>query len=276
MSRTWRAEDEPDAVALGLGGVVRCAVKIVPLVAVVFGGLAVHTLLRVLEAPIFGTRRPWTPNVTRWVCRWSLRIIGLGMSVEGRPLPGAGAMVANHGSWLDIFVLNAATPLYFVSKSEVANWPGIGWLARATGTMFIARETKSARVQTDLMSDRLAAGQKLCFFPEGTSTDSRRVLQFNSTLFQAFFKQEAAVSIQPVTVVYHPPDGATDPRFYGWWGGMTFGGHLVKVLSAPLQGRVEVILHDPLQSDAFPDRKALARAAGETVAKTHAARLTAI
>ncbi len=58
-----------------------------------------------------------------------------------------GALVANHSSWLDIFVLNAAEPVYFVSKAEVAGWPGIGWLARATGTLFIRRDPREAAVQ---------------------------------------------------------------------------------------------------------------------------------
>ncbi len=99
----------------------------------------------------------------------------------------------------------------------------------------------------------------MLFFPEGTSTDSLRILPFKSTLFAAFFTHgmDQIMHIQPVTVIYHAPPGQ-DARFYGWWGGMEFSPHLVKVLAAPRQGRVEVIFHAPLAVDAFPDRKALA------------------
>jgi 1-acyl-sn-glycerol-3-phosphate acyltransferase len=174
--------------------------------------------------------------------------------------------VANHGSWLDIFTLNAAQRVYFVSKSEVRDWPGIGWLARATGTVFIERRTREAGVHRDMIAERLAVGHKLLFFPEGTSTDGRRVLPFRSTLFDAFFKAgDSDLTIQPVTVVYLPPAGQ-DARFYGWWGDMEFGRHLLKVLAAPRQGEVEVTYHPPLEVGEFANRKDLARRAHEVVA----------
>ena len=60
---------------------------------------------------------------------------------------GPGAMVANHSSWLDIFVLNAAAPLFFVSKAEVAGWPGINILTRVTDTHFVVRDPRLAQDQ---------------------------------------------------------------------------------------------------------------------------------
>ncbi len=122
-----------------------------------------------------------------------------------------GAVVANHSSWLDIFTLNASQRIYFVAKSEVSGWPGIGWLARATGTVFITRKGTEAKRQQDLFEARLRAGHQLLFFPEGTSTDALRVLPFKPTLFQAFFTHglDRVLFIQPVTVVYHAPPART-------------------------------------------------------------------
>ena len=170
-----------------------------------------------------------------------------------------GAVVANHGSWLDIFALNACQRVYFVAKSEVANWPGIGWLARATGTVFIRRDPREAKAQQQLFEDRIRAGHHLLFFPEGTSTDARRVLPFKPTLFAAFYSHglEKVMQIQPVTVIYRAPEGE-DPRFYGWWGKMDFGPHLLKILAAPRQGEVEVVFHEPVDVADFPSRKLLA------------------
>jgi 1-acyl-sn-glycerol-3-phosphate acyltransferase len=177
-------------------------------------------------------------------------------------------MVANHASWLDIFTLNALARIYFVSKAEVARWPGIGWLARATGTVFIERRASAAKAQRDVFHERLARGHRLLFFPEGTSTDGRRVLPFKSTLFDAFFDEahREDVWIQPVTVNYRAPEGA-DPRYYGWWGDMDFGSHFAMVLAARRQGSVEVVFHDPVRVDDFDDRKALARHLEEVVAR---------
>ena len=230
--------------------------------ALIFGGLIVLLLLRLVERPIFGRQRPWTGRLVQAACRGFLRLIGLPVRVRGIPMRTGGAVVANHCSWLDIFVLNAAQRVYFVSKAEVAGWVGIGWTARATGTVFISRDRRDARSQTEVFRDRLAAGHKLLFFPEGTSTDGVRVLPFKSTLFAAFFDDQlrAGLHIQAVSIVYHAPEGQ-DPRFYGWWGDASFGWHLRQVLSQRRQGRVELIWHPPLAVADARDRKSLAAAA---------------
>lgn len=226
---------------------------------VTFGGLALLLALRLIERPLFGQARPWTPFVTQGVCRVAFVLLRLPLRVRGAPMSHVGAMVANHASWLDILALNACARIYFVAKSEVASWAGIGWLARATGTLFIQRKGTEAKAQQAQFEARLRAGHRLLFFPEGTSTDSRRILPFKSTLFAAFFTHgmEHVMHIQPASVIYSAPQGA-DPRHYGWWGDMSFGGHLLMVLATPRQGWVEVIFHPELAVDDFLDRKALA------------------
>ena len=235
-----------------------------------YGGLALLLLVRLVEWPLCGQSRPVTPQITRFVCRTALRILRLPLVVHGQPMSKPGAIVANHSGWLDIFVLNAVQTVYFVAKAEVADWPMIGWLARATGTIFIARKGTEAKKQQDIFESRLMAGHRLLFFPEGTSTDAIRVLPFKSTLFEAFFAPALVRSmhIQPVTVVFHAPEGA-DPRHYGWWGDMNFASHLLKTLATPRQGRVEVIFHPEVPVDAFENRKALAQHCERVIRTAH-------
>lgn len=243
----------------GAVGWVRVVLRGAVLGCVVYLGLLILLFLRLMERPLFGQARPWTPNITRGVCRCAFPILGIGYSVRGSPMSGRGAFVANHSSWLDIFALNAAQNLYFVAKSEVADWAGIGWLGRATGTVFIARKGTEAKAQQRVFEDRLRAGHRLAFFPEGTSTDGQRVLPFKSTLFAAFYSHGLAhiLQVQPVSVQYHAPRGR-NVRFYGWWGDMNFAGHLLQVLACKRPGGVEVTFHDPVPVDAFRDRKQLA------------------
>lgn len=259
MTPDWEAA-RPDPVTITAAGWLRVLWRGTALGVLTFGCLGLLLLVRLIERPLFGQRRPVTPHITQFVCRNAFRILRIGYRTTGTLMRGPGAVVANHASWLDIFTLNARKRIYFVSKAEVAAWPGIGWLARATGTVFINRDRREARAQKQIFEDRLQAGHKLLFFPEGTSTDGIRVLPFKSTLFAAFFadglRQE--MQVQPVTVVYRAPDGA-DPRFYGWWGDMAFGPHLLRVLAAPRQGAVEVVYHPPVAVADFADRKALAR-----------------
>lgn len=255
---------------IGWGGWARVIWRGGALAALTYGCLLVLVLLRLVEKPLFGLARPWTPYITQFVCRMAFVILRLPLSVRGRPMTERGAVVANHVSWLDIFTLNAVQRVYFVAKSEVRQMGPVGWLAAATGTIFIARKGTEAKVQQQIFEDRLRAGHRLMFFPEGTSTDALRVLPFKSTLFAAFWTHglEHVMHIQPATVVYHAPQGQ-DPRFYGWWGDQGFGEHLLMVLSAPRQGRVEVIFHDPVAVDAFPDRKALAAHCERVVRDAH-------
>ncbi|MEM9709680.1 MAG: lysophospholipid acyltransferase family protein [Pseudomonadota bacterium] len=262
MSATWVGDPPPPPAQIGPLGWLRVLGKGGILGVVVFGGLGVLLLFRLIEAPLYGLRRPWTPFITQAVCRSAFWILGIGYSCSGPVLTGDGVIVANHASWLDIFALNAARRVYFVAKADVAGWPGIGWLARATGTVFIERSTAEAGRQRDLFARRLEAGHRLLFFPEGTSTDGRRVLAFKPALFQAMV--DGGFPVQPASLAYTAPPGA-DPRFYGWWGDMGFGPHLVQILAQSRHGRVEVTFHPPLEASSFTDRKSLARAAEATV-----------
>lgn len=259
MTAVWTPPPEPEVQPLSLADWLRLVMRGSILGTITFGGLALMLLLRLIERPLFGLHRPVTPYLTQAVCRMAFVILGMGYITRGKRMEERGAVVCNHVSWLDIFALNARKRIYFVSKSEVAGWPGIGWLARATGTVFINRNPSDARRQQVLFEQRLLAGHKLLFFPEGTSTDGTLVLPFKSTLFQAFFSDDLKhrTSIQPVTLIYHAPEGE-DSRFYGWWGEMGFAPHLVKVLAARRNGSVELLYHPPVRVDTFPNRKSLA------------------
>jgi len=259
MSPTWDSSDAPDREVITPLGWLRALLRGALLAILVFGSLLLLLLLRLFERPLFGLRRPVTPYITQFVCRNALRILGMSFETTGTLMREPGAVVANHSSWLDIFTLNARKRIYFVSKSEVAKWPGIGWLARATGTVFVERNPRRAREQTDLFQARLLAGHKLVFFPEGTSSDGKRVLPFKTTLFAAFLmpKLRDISSIQPVTVLYHSPPGKP-ARYYGWWGDMDLGPHLLKILASKKHGGVRVIYHPPVRVADFDNRKKLA------------------
>lgn len=266
MSEAWYSEDMPPPLHLDAGAWLRIILRAIPLVVLVFGGLGILLLVRLIERPLCGLRRPVTPFITQFVCRMSFVILGIRFNSLGSPMQGAGAIVANHASWLDIFALNARKRIYFVSKSEVASWPGIGWLARATGTVFIKRTRNEVGAQIKVFRDRLAAGHKLLFFPEGTSTDGLRVLPFKPALFGAFFDPALGqtLMIQPVTVVYTAPKEA-DLRHYGWWGDMDFGPHLLATLATRKQGAVTVIYQKPVRVADFTDRKVLAKTMEDSV-----------
>lgn len=264
---TWNPDTAPyPDFPLDRGTWIRFVLRAIPFGTICFGTLAILLILRQPERMIYGVRRPFTPYLTQFVCRMFFVISGIRFSHHGKPMPEHGAIVANHSSWLDIFTLHAAKRIYYVSKAEVRGWFGIGWLARATGTIFINRVRAEAKAQEEVLRQRLTIGHKLLFFPEGTSTDAIRVLPFKTTLFAAFFHPDlrSTLKVQPVTVIYRAPEGMEE-TFYGWWGDMGFGWSLVRVLGARRQGSVEVIYHTPLAVAEYPDRKVMAKACEDIV-----------
>lgn len=232
--------------------------------------LGVFLLGRALRAA-FGRWVTFHFCAARLWSRAGLWFLGLRLEVEGEPVR-AGALVANHSSWIDILPLRAVRLIYFVSKADVASWPGLGFIARVTGTVFIERKRTEAKRQETVLRERIAARQLLCFFPEGTSTDGLRVLPFKSSLFSAFFLEDhgADLWVQPVSVRYHPGPGLP-PCFYGWWGSMPFESHLWNALARGRGGRVRVVFHPPVRPADFADRKSLAEHCARRVTEGHAA-----
>lgn len=261
----WPRPEPVPAPPRGAGR-LRMALRAALLLIVTAVLLPLLLLVRAVERPFTGLRRPVSGYIVQGFFCAGTAIVGLRLTLRGAPMTQPGAVVANHASWLDILVLNTRHRIVYVSKSEVSGWPVIGFLARAAGTLFIRRNARDAQAQTSALHARLLAGQQLVFFPEGTSTDGLRVLPFKPTLFQAFFAPGLApmLHIQPVTVIYHAPDGE-DAAFYGWFGDMDFAPHAAQVFAARRGGRVELIYHAPLRVADFANRKALAAEAERIV-----------
>ncbi|HEY6430898.1 MAG TPA: lysophospholipid acyltransferase family protein [Acetobacteraceae bacterium] len=198
-------------------------------------------------------------------CRlFGIRVRVIGQHAKGRRV----VFVSNHSSWLDIPVLGGQLEACFVSKGEVGSWPLIGLIARLGRTVYVSRQRGSTRKERDDMRARLAEGDNLILFPEGTTSDGSRVMPFRSAFF-AIAEGEDKPLIQPVSVVYDrlaglPIGRATRPLF-AWYGDMDIASHYWRL--ARHRGlRVSVLLHAPLEPDSFAGRKALAQTVWRVVA----------
>lgn len=102
--------------------------------------------------------------------------------------------------------MNAARPVAFVSKSEVRDWPLIGWLAAQADTVFLRRGSRGhAKIVNAEIDALLNAGKDVAIFPEGTTTDGTHLLGFHAALLQPAV--ETGRPIQPVALSYETPDG---------------------------------------------------------------------
>ena len=176
--------------------------------------------------------------------------------------------VSNHLSYLDIIILGSLIPGRFIAKSEVANWPIFGFLSKITRTIFIRRDRKASHDQVRLIKEQLDRCEKLILFPEGTSSDGRRVLPFKSPLFDAAIFANAIV--QPITIRYTHlngiPVGYSSRSLFGWYGDMDLRPHLWNALSLGIF-TIEVVFHESIRADQFSNRKKLAVYCQKIVAK---------
>ncbi len=139
-------------------------------------------------------------------CRSLCWLFGVSLEVRGERIQSPVLLAANHVSWLDILVVASFWPVCFLSKSEVRRWPGIGAVATALGTIYIARgERNGSGEAIEAMSERLAAGRQVLFFPEGTTSPGSELLPFRPRLFQAAIAVGAPV--QPLTIQYFSERG---------------------------------------------------------------------
>ena len=206
-----------------------------------------------------------------WLIGVKVRVIGApAMRADGRPV----VYVSNHSSWLDILVLGGRLNGCFVAKGEVVGWPVIGLIARLGRTVYVRRRRASTGRERDAMQARLAAGDGLILFPEGTTSDGSRVLPFRSAFLSIAIQPSRRAGrspiVQPVSVVYDRlgglPTGRTRRPIFAWYGDMDIGSHFWRL--AQNRGlRATVLLHTPLDPARFPDRKALAQAAWVAVAE---------
>ena len=202
-------------------------------------GLGIFTLV-LMPVQLLAIRRGWkiaTDLPMTWQ-RLAWRLIGMRVTVVGTPAPPPVLMVSNHTSWLDITVLaGIVKPLSFIAKSEVASWPVLGLLAKLQRTIFIDRTRRIDAGQVAREAGRrVARGETVVLFPEGTTGDGNRILPFKSALIGAagLATGDRIPAVQPVAIVYvgiHGlPIGHSDRPHVAWYGDMEFVGHFLRLV----------------------------------------------
>lgn len=183
-----------------------------------------HYWLRRLRGPMSLEQR------ALWLQRSAarlLRSLGIEWQVEGVP-PSCGLVVSNHLSYLDIPMISAVMPCFFVAKMEVGGWPIFGKAARVGGTIFLDRSSlQSAISVSEQIAERLRLRVPVLLFPEGTSTDGAQVLRFHSRLIDP--ATSAGKPITPAAIRYVSEDGMHESTLC-WYGDEPFVTHLWKVL----------------------------------------------
>lgn len=216
----------------------------------------------------------WFPFVnpeqkSKLIREWSLRLLvifGLQIQINNlKILPSTPYLLAsNHISWLDIHAINAMIPVRFVAKSEVANWPIFGWMARQLGTIFIQRNNARHAKHVAGKLAKVLQSEPICIFPEGTSTDGDSVMPFRPNLFEAAIL--ADVPVYPMAINYRSTITGLRSKTAAFIGDMG----LLESMSNIIRDRhliVELSILSPVSSsiDSTRDRKWLALSCHEAI-----------
>jgi 1-acyl-sn-glycerol-3-phosphate acyltransferase len=143
--------------------------------------------------------------------------------------------VANHQSIYDIPIIFWSLPyqVRIIAKASLGTFPFIGWHLRRTGHMLVDRKNPVRALHVFARASKLMK-QGLCLivFPEGTRSRDGRVAPFKGGSF--FLALRTGLPVVPLSVV-----GSRHV--------------MLKGRLATYPGRVKLIVHEPIDTDALTD-----------------------
>jgi 1-acyl-sn-glycerol-3-phosphate acyltransferase len=203
--------------------------------------------------------------IPRWYHTRGCRLLGLDLIVRGTPSRAHPTLfVSNHSSYFDIAILGSLIDCSFIAKADMITWPLFGTLARLQRSVFIDRKPANVGEHANEIAQRLAAGDSLVLFAEGTTSDGNRVLPFKSSLFSVAEQAppERNLTVQPVSIIATRLDGMPLGRslrpLYAWYGDQPLMPHAWNAMKA---GRltVEIEFHEPFSAVGMNRKQICAR-----------------
>jgi len=250
-------------------GYLRAAIKLIAFIFCCLLAVPLQLLLLVFHKGRYAYLIPYIWH--KGICL----IGGIRYRIHGTPNKnGQTIYTFNHVSYLDIPLIGSILKASFVAKKEVKTWPVFGFLSQLQQTAFIDRARSAIARESDAIGAMAADGRNLIIFPEGTSTDGRKVRDFKSSLFALALKEGAEdIYLQPVTIKLvsadrQAPDNQDIRDLYAWHIDMDtpLPTHLWRF--AKTRGaRLDVIFHEPIKASEYNDRKTLAKLCQNNVSK---------
>lgn len=207
------------------------------------------------------------------VYRLVLKVWNTTVTVKGTLAEGPSLLVANHCSYIDIFVLGSLHDVRFTPKSEIRRWPFAGPLITLFDPIYIERNPSKAKEGQGELLAQLSEGGRMCVFPESTTNNGRMLKPFKSTLFSVaeIWPGTTPLPVQPVTLQYRTLDG--QPIEGDLWDDVAYydddmmGEHMLRFFRHRAL-EVTVICHPPIFLQPGESRKELAKRAESMIAET--------
>lgn len=204
-----------------------------------------HLVPLLIVSAIKGHSLPRALQVRKRFCRDGLRALSAELTVEGEPYDaGPAVFISNHRSYIDPLAALKDIKALPVAKAEVANWPLIGYGAKATGIMYVERDNKASRRSTvEAMQKILDLGYSVLIYPEGTTTREPTTLPFKKGAFALAAKN--GLPVVPMAISYDNPDAI-------WDGPEPFVSHFLQMFKKD-KNRIFIRYGAPIYGDTFEE-----------------------
>ncbi len=191
-----------------------------------------HLIPVVVGVTIFKKDIMWAIRRRQKIARALVRFLNVKVTQTGHPRDGNFLFISNHQSYIDPVPTAQAVAFLPVAKSEVAKWPLFGFATKATGILFVVRESKESRADIRAaVRNALAEGKPVLIYPEGTTSADAKMLPIRPGTFQT--AAELGVGVVPIAISYDDPSNA-------WVGNDQFIPHFLRCFG---KREVRVRLH---------------------------------
>ncbi len=200
-------------------------------------------------------RHPVAGLFPTW-CRAFARALDVDIRVHQKHLqhlPQRYILIANHPSAFEDIGIPAIFDVVSLAKTQVQDWPVLGRIAKAAGTLFVDRDNPESRKQViQAMVEAVNAGQNIALYPEGGCKGRRLFSEFKTGAFEVSMR--TGVPILPVFLHYEAQDD------FEWQPPYTLPDKIRHMITA-VNNRVNYYVHDPLEPKDYADRYAMKAAA---------------
>ena len=201
--------------------------------------VVIFTVVSLMTLILFRDRKARLERISRNTALFSpilLKIMGVKFKTvdqsHGKALDGQCLVVANHISYVDVFILAAIRPMLFISSVELSQKFFVGHISKLGGTLFVERrKNRSLREEIGNIASVLDYGFAVVLFPEATTSNGLAMLPFRPSLFESAIRSRADVT--PVCIRYLKVDGQDlnmdNKDHIVFHGGINFAVHIIRL-----------------------------------------------
>lgn len=147
-----------------------------------------------------------SPAISRFItknwARFCLLILNIKVNFSGQAPERRVILMANHRSYIDIFLVFSRYPASIVAKKELGRWPIVGWSVRLARMILVDRSSKSSLIATmRAIKAEIDRGGGVILFPEGGIKTESLTATFKHGSFK--IAQTTGTPIAPAAINYH-------------------------------------------------------------------------